>query len=100
MNLEAVKIIASGLREDFGVLRYKTIKELPCTVKNYGYCDEEGNIEIRLKSLNRPDKELARSTVIRTLIHELAHLFELNHRKGFKIIEKVLLAWARKRGLF
>lgn len=64
--------IAEKAIEHFG-LQHKKIEELPATHKDFGDCDDEGIIRIRL--YRRGTKiPLADSTILDTIAHEIAHL--------------------------
>lgn len=99
MTLKGVKTIAAGLCDDLKTIRPKSVTELDCDEDAFGYCDSEGNIQIRLKTHKRPDRPLARSTVVRVLCHEMAHLAEFNHGRSFELLERVMIAWAKRRKL-
>lgn len=53
---------------------------------------------IRLHCLNKPNKPLARATILRTLAHELAHLREWNHGPAHRGLEKEILEFIKEIG--
>jgi predicted metal-dependent hydrolase len=80
----------------------KPIKKLRIrdNISNWGSCSHDGNISISARLLFAPPE-----VIDYILIHELAHLVELNHSNRFwKLVEKAMpgyeLAeeWLRKNG--
>lgn len=59
---------------------------------------KEKIIYIRLHVLNKPNKPLARKTILQTLAHELAHLKQWNHGPAFDAFESEILEHMRSLG--
>jgi predicted metal-dependent hydrolase len=72
-------------------LKFKEIK-FDETLKDWGYCDKEGVIEMRLTK-HKTGRVLGPKVLIDTLAHELAHLEHFNHRTGHKVLHIALVVW-------
>jgi predicted metal-dependent hydrolase len=98
MTLDRLKVVASALAKEFHV-RYKDVEELSREAEHFGECViEDRVIRVRLKVHNR-NTEMKRSTVVRTLCHEMAHLIETHHTRKFKKIERLMLQLAKHYGV-
>ena len=60
-------------------------------------CNEK-ILRIRLHHLNKNNKPLACSTIIKTLAHELAHLREWNHGTAHRAFEAEIMDFIRDMG--
>ena len=108
--------IADRICKDYGLSYGKLLPETRKAVKFYGQCYpcdrchnspginifncNEKLIYIRIHQINNHSKPLATSTILRTLVHELAHLKEFNHGKAHRAFEKELLAYVKELGYF
>ena len=106
--------IADKICAYFGLSYSKIMPETKKLAKYYGVCwpckkcidaehiDErncsEKIIYIRLHILNKPNRPLARRTILRTLAHELAHLREWDHGVSFDAFEYDVLDYMRHLG--
>jgi len=81
-------------------LRYRVIEAERANVKSrYGICFSDGTIRIRLN--HAVTKEPLRySSLVDTLCHELAHLRHFNHGLQFQRFHRMLIAFARERGIY
>lgn len=94
MTIEEVQFYTDIIAEEFG-LQPKKILELDPCLPEFGSCDSEGEISIRLKYFRNPRKLLCDRIVLLTICHELAHLMNMSHNKNFKKYEREIISWAK-----
>ncbi len=94
LRADAVKIAAH-----FN-LKYKSLKaEKTGVTGHYGICYSDGEIRIRLRDA-RTGRPLKYSSLVNTLIHELAHLKYFDHGDEFKALYFKMLRWAKEQGIY
>ena len=87
------------LLREFG-LRFQTIKE-SVAEGSLGFNRGAGRIiALNVRQKRNPMKLRKYSAIMRTMIHELAHIRHMNHGPNFKMFEQELLGVARKTGVY
>jgi len=106
--------IADKVCKNYGLTYSKILPETRKLAKSYGECRackkcvkaehienkncNEKILFIRIHQLNNTKKPLATSTILRTLVHELAHLGVWEHGKAHRKFEKEITNFIRNLG--
>ncbi len=106
--------IAEKVCKHYSLSYGRIVPEIRKQTKHYGECrpcDKCSNSEhideincnekilyIRIHQLNKPRVALAKSTILQTLAHELAHLRQWNHGAAHRAFEDEIMAFIRKTG--
>lgn len=89
-----VAVLARRAQKRFGLRTYTIGPETHPRARRYGACSEAGAITLRVHVLGRPSRPLKRSTILRTLAHELAHLREWDHGRAHRALtQEILVFW-------
>ena len=103
---EQQNAVLEGLRRDalFLAERYRlpllSVDAESSRVRSrYGICYEDGSIRIRLRNLTTGEL-LRYSGMVDTLCHELAHLRYFNHGRQFQELNRRILGYARRSGIY
>jgi len=87
------------LAKEFG-LRWKKMKE-SVAEGSLGFNRGGGGvIALNVRQKKNPMKLRKYSAVMRTMIHEMAHIRFMNHRREFHDFDRELLDWARKHNIY
>jgi len=102
---EEVAAILSKIQRDvrpllkaFG-LNFQTMKE-SVAEGSLGFNRGRRSIALNVRGKANPMKLRKYSAIMRTMIHEIAHLRHMNHSRAFSDFDKELLLWARENGLY
>jgi hypothetical protein len=80
-------------------LRFQTMKE-SVAEGTLGFNRGRHTIALNVRQKANPMKLRKYSAVMRTMIHEIAHLRHMNHNLQFQMFDEELLAWARANGIY
>jgi hypothetical protein len=80
-------------------LRFQTIKE-SVAEGSLGFNRGRHTIALNVRGKANPMKLRKYSAIMRTMIHELAHLRHMNHGRQFQDFDAELLLWARENGIY
>jgi len=81
-------------------LRFKTMKE-SVAEGSLGFNRGGGGvIALNVRQKKDPMKLRKYSAIMRTMIHEMAHIRFMNHRREFHDFDQELLAWAREHNVY
>lgn len=81
-------------------LRFKTMKESVAEGSLGFNRGAGGTIALNVRQKKNPMKLRKYSAVMRTMIHEMAHIRFMNHRREFHDFDQELLAWAREHNVY
>lgn len=90
--------LAGATRKKFRLKQYEL---QPLTLMRrgaFGYYSDNGVILLRVHQLNRPRRPLARSTILHTLAHELAHLRTWRHGRDHATFAREIWDWWKEEG--
>ena len=76
----------------------KTFELRPVThprARHFGQCSRGGVIMLRVHRLGNPRRPLARSTILHTLAHELAHMLKWEHGPKHQERTREILAFLK-----
>lgn len=91
--------ISDKVCKNYGLKYNAILPETRKLVRYYGEClptPKGMNINIRIHQLKNPNKPLAKSTILRTLAHELAHLKYWDHGSDHTAFSKEILNYIRE----
>ena len=77
----------------------KTFELRPVThprARHFGQCSRNGVIWLRVHRLGNPKRSLARSTILHTLAHELAHMVKWVHGTKHKELTREILDYLKE----
>lgn len=96
--LGKVKRDVQPILKAFG-LSFQVMKE-SVAEGSLGFNRDRRTIALNVRQKANPMKLRKYSAIMRTMIHEIAHLRHMNHTRQFMDFDNELLLWARERGIY
>jgi hypothetical protein len=96
--LGKIKRDVQPLLRAFG-LSFTTMKE-SVAEGSLGFNRGRRTIALNVRQKANPMKLRKYSAIMRTMIHEIAHLKHMNHSRAFSDFDNELLLWARENGIY